>query len=170
MVANCQYDATGLIGRARTRAFRANPCRPGTRQSTDGSALYYYGLRFLTTSQGRWLSRDPIGERGGKGLYVFVKNCLPNRFDPYGLADSEWAIVNQSINDGWDLAKEVRSREWQRRVEDPDTVETFHKEIRKWWWAESCQCCRVQRYDATVEDIRKWHHTEHKQEEQKYEE
>lgn len=30
--------------------------------------------RYYSPSLGRWLSRDPIGEKGGKNLYVFVMN------------------------------------------------------------------------------------------------
>lgn len=33
-----------------------------------------YGFRYYVPETGRWLSRDPIGERGGLNLYVFVKN------------------------------------------------------------------------------------------------
>jgi len=36
---------------------------------------------------GRWLSRDPIGERGGQHLYGFVANAPPLRFDQWGLFD-----------------------------------------------------------------------------------
>ncbi|MCK5803822.1 MAG: RHS repeat-associated core domain-containing protein, partial [Lentisphaeria bacterium] len=36
--------------------------------------LYYYGSRYYTPELGRWLSRDPIGERGGYNLYGFVGN------------------------------------------------------------------------------------------------
>ena len=35
---------------------------------------------------GRWLSRDPIGERGGVGQYVFSDNSSVHKFDVLGLA------------------------------------------------------------------------------------
>ena len=33
------------------------------------SRLKERGQRFYNPSSGRWLSRDPIGERGGRNLY-----------------------------------------------------------------------------------------------------
>jgi RHS repeat-associated protein len=49
------------------------------------SQLYNYGYRYLDTQLGRWLSRDPIGERGGRNLYEFAKNNGILYFDLYGL-------------------------------------------------------------------------------------
>ncbi|MDB4673550.1 hypothetical protein OAF27_01935 [Verrucomicrobiales bacterium] len=43
--------------------------------------LDYYGFRYYRADTGRWLSRDPIGERGGVNLYSFVSN------DPIGSTD-----------------------------------------------------------------------------------
>jgi len=45
----------------------------------------YYGFRYYNPSTGRWLSRDPIAERGGLNLYGMVGNNPINYFDPYGL-------------------------------------------------------------------------------------
>jgi hypothetical protein len=35
----------------------------------------------------RWINRDPIGERGGKNLYAFVRNVPLDSWDSYGLSD-----------------------------------------------------------------------------------
>ena len=43
--------------------------------------------RGYSPSLGRWLSRDPIGLRGGFNLYGYVHNDPANRNDPSGLAD-----------------------------------------------------------------------------------
>jgi RHS repeat-associated protein len=48
------------------------------------SEFAYYGYRYLDTQLGRWLSRDPIGERGGKNLYAFVENQTIDKLDMYG--------------------------------------------------------------------------------------
>ena len=38
------------------------------------TALVYYNFRHYSPDLGRWLSRDPIEEQGGRNLYAFVKN------------------------------------------------------------------------------------------------
>jgi len=43
------------------------------------------GYRYSEAVQGRWPSRDPIGERGGLNLYGFVGNSGVNRTDRLGL-------------------------------------------------------------------------------------
>jgi RHS repeat-associated protein len=49
------------------------------------SRLSERGSRFYNPSLGRWLNRDPIGERGGLNVYVAVGNRTADRVDPMGL-------------------------------------------------------------------------------------
>jgi RHS repeat-associated protein len=63
---------------------KVNPFRFSTKYDDDESDFLYYGYRYYNPSTGRWLSRDPKGERGGKNLYGFVKNCPLNKVDPKG--------------------------------------------------------------------------------------
>jgi len=44
----------------------------------DMAAAYY------SPNQGRWLSRDPIGEEGGLNQHAFVENRPTNAVDPDG--------------------------------------------------------------------------------------
>ena len=48
-----------------------------------------YGYRFYVPLLGRWINRDPIGEGGGKNLFVFVGNNSPNKGDRFGLIDPD---------------------------------------------------------------------------------
>jgi RHS repeat-associated protein len=47
---------------------------------------YNYGYRFYVPELGRWINRDPIGERGGEYLYVISSNNVINRADYLGLS------------------------------------------------------------------------------------
>lgn len=62
----------------------------GHRSATGpiGTLISYYGYRYLDTQLGRWLSRDPIGEKGGLNLYAFVMNQSISAFDILGLRES----------------------------------------------------------------------------------
>ena len=49
--------------------------------------LVYYNFRHYSPSLGRFLSRDPIAEQGGRNLYAFVKNAPTKTIDLYGQAE-----------------------------------------------------------------------------------
>ena len=66
------------------------PLRFSTKYLDEETGLYYYGYRYYDPSTGRWVSRDPIGERGGLNLYGFVGNNPTSRVDVYGLMDFHW--------------------------------------------------------------------------------
>lgn len=57
-----------------------------TSGAVGNTGLYYYGYRYYSPRLGRWISRDPIEEKGGLGLYAFVENRPVMRFDWLGLA------------------------------------------------------------------------------------
>jgi RHS repeat-associated protein len=57
-------------------------------KAVDSSGLSYYGFRFYNAEMGRWLSRDPIREKGGENLYEMCSNNLINKNDLLGLAPS----------------------------------------------------------------------------------
>jgi len=62
-----------------------NPFRFSTKYCDDETGHYYYGYRYYSTTTGRWLSRDPIGESGGLNLFAFCGNDPANNADPLGL-------------------------------------------------------------------------------------
>jgi RHS repeat-associated protein len=58
--------------------FSTKPLDPTT-------GFYYYGYRYYDPVTGRWPSRDPIGERGGKNLNGFLGNDGVQGIDLFGL-------------------------------------------------------------------------------------
>lgn len=49
------------------------------------TSLIYYNYRYYSPEQGKWISRDPIGERGGINIFSFVRNNPLNWWDSKGL-------------------------------------------------------------------------------------
>ncbi|MBQ6705267.1 MAG: RHS repeat-associated core domain-containing protein, partial [Opitutales bacterium] len=47
--------------------------------------LVYYNFRHYSPALGRFLSRDPIAEQGGRNLYAFVQNTPTTHTDSLGL-------------------------------------------------------------------------------------
>jgi RHS repeat-associated protein len=78
-----QYDPFGVT-QAATGSVN-QPVRFSTKSYDDQTGLSYYGYRFYAPALGRWLTRDPIGEKGGINLYAFVRNNPINFIDPSGL-------------------------------------------------------------------------------------
>ncbi len=68
--------------------YDTNACnrRQHATKYQDETGLLYYGFRYYSAETGRWLSRDPIGERGGVNLYGFVGNDGVNKVDVLGMA------------------------------------------------------------------------------------
>ena len=85
-VANYEYGPFGELIRATGPMAKVNPFRFSTKYDDDESDFLYYGYRYYNPSTGRWLSRDPIAEKGGRNLYGFVSNDPLNKIDPEGLS------------------------------------------------------------------------------------
>ncbi len=79
------YDADGnMISEAVSPGLHL-PHRFITKYLDPETGMYYYGYRFYHPELGRWVSRDPIGERGGPGLYVLAGNSAVCVVDLFGL-------------------------------------------------------------------------------------
>jgi RHS repeat-associated protein len=84
-VANYDYGPFGEVIRATGPMAKLNPFRFSTKYDDDESDLLYYGYRYYNPSTGRWLSKDPLEEDGGEGLYVWAANEPGTHIDLYGL-------------------------------------------------------------------------------------
>ena len=65
--------------------------------------------------QGRWLSRDPIGEDGGVNIYLYVKNSPTTVTDPIGLQGVLFGTIPPEL-----LESAVRLNGGRSRVSLPD--------------------------------------------------
>ena len=84
-VAHYEYDPYGNPITTEGAEAQSNPYRFSTKYEDDETGLLYYGFRYYSPELGRWLSRDPIMERGGNNLYNFVRNDPLRRWDFLGL-------------------------------------------------------------------------------------
>ena len=84
---NFEYGPFGESIRLTPIANNQSPFRFSTKYTDDESDFLYYGFRYYSPSTGRWLSRDPIEESGGKNLYGFIGNNPLKFVDYLGLKD-----------------------------------------------------------------------------------
>ncbi|MBM5813085.1 MAG: RHS repeat-associated core domain-containing protein, partial [Gammaproteobacteria bacterium] len=84
-----EYSPYGELLRnvAPDSAAAGQPFRFSTKFTDDETGLVYYGRRYYSPSQGRFLGSDPIEEEGGLNLYGFCGNNSINRWDLLGMED-----------------------------------------------------------------------------------
>jgi RHS repeat-associated protein len=100
LVNSLSYDAFGVSSvTAPVVAVNSEVTAPGVGdrfryagyQYDAATGLYYVGARWYDPSQGRWLSRDPLGfEAGDVNLYRYGFNSPTNGTDPTGLDFWSW--------------------------------------------------------------------------------
>ncbi|GBC63464.1 hypothetical protein DENIS_4458 [Desulfonema ishimotonii] len=112
IVARYEYDPFGNEIVAEGAGAQGNPFRFSTKYLDAETGLVYYGFRYYSAELGRWISRDPIGEKGGLNLYRVVGNNSVNTFDILGM---------------WKATKESRGekRRLYLRTDNNDTLDTL---------------------------------------------
>ena len=85
LVAEYAYDAFGNTISSSGSMASVFPHCFSTKYYDAETDLYYYGYRYYSPSLGRWISRDPICERGGANLYSSFGNDAVWRIDLFGL-------------------------------------------------------------------------------------
>ncbi|MEZ5324282.1 MAG: RHS repeat-associated core domain-containing protein [Verrucomicrobiales bacterium] len=119
LIATASFDASGNVA---GREFEsATPFGFSTKYADGEGGFLYYGFRYLDTSNGRWLSRDPVGEKGGLNLYCVLGNALISQVDNLGLSvavrgaaalDYEYQIEETWEENGEILSLRNRVRGW----------------------------------------------------------
>jgi len=83
--ARYEYGPFAELLRATGPMVRANPLRFSTKYQDEETGVLYYGYRHYSPGAGRWISRDPIGEWGGKNSCACVGNNPITHWDNLGL-------------------------------------------------------------------------------------
>ena len=86
LIAKYEYDPYGNVIAQSGGYAAVNTFRFSTKQWDDATGLGYWGRRYYLAKYGRWVNRDPIGERGGLHLYSYSHNVPPLKYDPIGLS------------------------------------------------------------------------------------
>lgn len=86
VVAHYEYSPFGKVLVANGTYASINPFRFSSEYHDDETALVYYNYRYYSPELGRWMSRDPIGEKGGENLYAIADNSLIDFYDILGHA------------------------------------------------------------------------------------
>ena len=86
IAAHYEYDAFGDEVVSTGSYAAVNPWRFSTKPVDAETGYSYYGYRYYNPDTGRWLNRDPLGERGGVNLYGFLSNAPIGAIDALGLA------------------------------------------------------------------------------------
>lgn len=92
------YDAFGNTVAQTGDMADAFSYRFSTKYWDEETGLYYYGYRFYSPEFGRWLNRDPIGEREEINLYGFVNNDGLSAWDFLGwFSEKGYTMVSSVI-------------------------------------------------------------------------
>ncbi|MBK9121037.1 MAG: RHS repeat-associated core domain-containing protein [Phycisphaerales bacterium] len=87
LAARYEYDPYGGVTKADGDYAAHNAWRFSTKQWDDETGLGWWGKRYYDGLIGRWMSWDPIGERGGLNLYAFARNAPLDYVVAIGLTD-----------------------------------------------------------------------------------
>ena len=83
------------------------------------TGFVYYNFRYYSPELARWLSKDPIEEKGGLNLYVFVGNDGVGKWDYLGLKqdiDSCFDLVDDLIEIAKKYNKWTEGPDWLQRL------------------------------------------------------
>jgi RHS repeat-associated protein len=94
----------------------------------EDTAWSNYGHRFYAFSLGRWMSRDPIEEKGGINMFCFIKNNTISYFDIIGLAVPA-IVIGAIIGGGVTLI--VAGYGWIQDSICKDEVRVFRENCRR---------------------------------------
>ncbi len=171
------YDAFGKTLLASGAMAQQNRYRFSAKPVEIASGLSFYGYRYYSPKLGRWISKDPIQERGGPNVYAFVTNAPLKHTDKLGLiltaaeaaalAEAEAAAAASSSGAlsrcgcyaaaavvGWELGELVNEyTEIDEIIGEVilDFIDDLNLGGRRWMCAGSCNVQKIKK-DACCPD------------------
>ncbi len=106
--ASYSYGAYGQTLAMEGNAAASNPFRFSSEYADEELGLIYYNYRHYNPLDGRWISRDPIGEMGGINIYAFMGNKLNCFIDELGLSPSYPNCCGQESDKVLERAKSIK--------------------------------------------------------------
>lgn len=82
--AEYEYGAFGELLRSTGAAAKENGFLWSTKIRDEETGNVAYEFRYYSPSIGRWINRDPVGERGGVNLFKFCNNDPVQTVDAFG--------------------------------------------------------------------------------------
>ena len=112
-----EYGPYGNILRMEGNAAEDNPFRFSSEYADDELGLVYYNYRYYNPQNGRWVSRDPIGEEESNNLYRFSDNSSIIYCDILGLQLYEkkseaFAAANRMVVEAMEKRYEQDLQKW----------------------------------------------------------
>ncbi len=132
-----------------------NPFKFSSEYNEKETGLVYYNYRFYDPSNGKWLSRDPIEEDGGKSLYGFVHNDVINYYDKFGLV----VTMNNIQSKAKELNEKRRKRQEAEKKNPCCGTKPFdakteccenHVKMPKFEDAAGRKCCRTEMQSVEI--------------------
>ena len=99
IAAHYEYDPFGRLIQKEGSFADENLYRFSTKRYSKVFGIYDYGMRWYDPDYKFWLTRDPIGEKGGLNLYGFVQN------NPVSYVD---VLGNKKLTLNFDVQTKVR--------------------------------------------------------------
>ena len=95
-IAQYEYGPFGELLRATGPMAKANPLRFSTKYQDDETDLLYYSYRYYSASTGRWLGRDPLGEKAFYAYYLLDRGLTDKWSDTPAVENNCYRFVINS--------------------------------------------------------------------------
>jgi len=128
VVAHYEYDPFGRIFSSSGSLKDAFTYRFSTKPLDAATGLYCYIYRYYEPVTGRWMSRDPLEERGGSNLYEFVGNDAICLVDPDGRTPS-FRDIGNAVFAGLTYVLTLISSNDPSHVKPPQTPTSMNQKI-----------------------------------------